>query len=248
MEPKFQSSFIPKGPVASANPLMPAARSNRTFLGTIAVFAFVVSLLLAGAVFGYGRYLLSHIGTLGGDLNQAKAALQPDVIAELVSTNTRISSTRQLLQKHVSLSPFFDFLEASTLKNVRFNDFNYTADTKGVIALSMKGQARSYGDVAQQSDTFAKSSFLKDPLFSDLGLDEKGNVTFSFSATIDASAVSYQKRFEGQPAASQTVISPSASSTSAVATSTATTTRPVTATTTPKTATTTRPASTTPTR
>jgi hypothetical protein len=80
-----------------------------------------------------------------------------------------------------------------------------------------------------------------DPVFSDLDLDGKGNVIFTFRAGLDPSAVSYSKRLESlvppaQPAGqTQTV-----GTTTPAGTASSTPVKTVTASTTQKTATTTR--------
>jgi hypothetical protein len=205
MDPKFQSSFIPKGPVATGSPLTESyGRTHTTLFAFISTTVFVISVVLAVGIFGYDRYLLAHIGTLGNDLTAAKQSLQPDTINALVRANQRILSTKTLLSQHVALSPFFDYLETATLKNVRFTQFLYETTDKG-IQVTMHGMARSYTDVALQSDAFNKAGFIIGPVFSDLNLDAKGNVIFAFRATLDPSIVSYKKRLEGQPVATGTL-------------------------------------------
>jgi hypothetical protein len=197
MEPKFQSSFIPKGPVAPTGPVADAyGRPHASFFGIVATFLFTISIILSLGVFGYERYLLAHIGTLGNDLKSARASMQPDVINELVRADQRMLSTKALLGKHTALSPFFDYMEAATLKNVRFTSFEYLTTDRGIV-ITMHGQARSYADVAEQSDSFNRSKIFIDPVFSDLDLDAKGNVVFTFKAGLDPAAVSYKKRLEG---------------------------------------------------
>jgi hypothetical protein len=216
MEPKFQSSFIPKGPIAASPLGAQYAKPKATLFGFIATLVFVLTLILSVGVFAYDRYLLSSIGTMGDQLTSARATMQPDTINELVTADKRLQGTRLLLAQHTALSPFFDFLESATLKNVRYTEFLYTADSGG-YEVSMQGQARSYQDVASQSDAFNRSGVFRDPVFSNLDLDAKGNVTFAFHATIDPSLVSYEKLLEGQPVSAPVV---AATSTAAVATTT----------------------------
>lgn len=245
MEPKFQSSFIPKGPVATANPLAAQYTKPKTAIfGFLATVIFILTLAAAIGVFAYDRYLLSSIGTMGENLANARATLQPDTIQELVRVDRRILGTRQLLSRHTALSPFFDYLENATLRNMRFTEFKFTQTDKG-LEVMMKGQARSYSDVALQSEAFNKSKIFADPVFSDLELDAKGNVTFTFRALLDQAAVSYKKRIDGVPVGVSTstaarITAPVATSTQPVATSTATTTRQTTATSTATTTRTTR--------
>lgn len=208
MEPKFQSSFIPKGPVATTGTATRISRESRaSLLGTLALFIFVLSLILSVGVFGYERYLISHIGKMGTDLVAAKASLQPEVINAIARLDERIVSTGDLLNNHIVLSPLFDYLEASTLKSVRFNEFQYQTTEQG-LTLMMRGQARGYAAVSLQAQIFNKSPYMKNPIFSDLDLDDKGNVTFSFKTQLDPSIVSYKKSVNSIPVTSVPVAPP----------------------------------------
>ncbi|MDB5254331.1 MAG: protein of unknown function with transrane region [Parcubacteria group bacterium] len=238
MEPKFQSSFIPKGPLATSGSVA-GIQPKRSLVGFLAKAIFVITLILALAVVGYKFYLRSDINKMGADLEAAKAKLDPNVITEISNLNTRIVSTQTLLQNHVVLSPFFDFLQESTLKTVRFNDMAYISDEKGTTML-MHGQAKGYAAVSLQSDAFSKTKYFKNPVFSNLDLDNKGNVVFTFTATVDPSIISYKTAIEGGkitvPRSLTGTTTPAVTGTSTPATVQATSTKPV-ATTTPKTAT-----------
>ncbi|MEX2010205.1 MAG: hypothetical protein WD874_00140 [Parcubacteria group bacterium] len=226
MEPKFQSSFIPKGPIATPGKF--SAPKTRSLFGTIAVFIFAVSVVMAIGVFGYERFLISRIGTMGEGLVEARSTIDTETIRELMRMDARILSTAGLLDKHTAITPLFEFLEANTLQNVRFTDFSYSTTDKG-LTLAMKGQARGYSAVALQSEMFNRSKFIKSPAFSDLDLDLKGNVTFSFSATLDPVFISYKTQLQGV-----VPVTPSVTP-QVVGTTTSTTTRPTgTATTTPR--------------
>ncbi len=206
--------------MAAATPLAGQYGKQKTSIfGFIAMLLFIISIVLALGVFGYERYLLSDIGTMGNNLNSARSSLEPDVIKELVSANKRIIGTRTLLMKHTALTPFFDYLESATLKNVRYTQFLYATTNKG-IELTMHGQARSYQDVALQSDAFNSSGIFTSPVFSDLDLDAKGNVVFTFRATLDPAVVSYKKRLQSLPPVAAPVVAQVASSTPKVATTT----------------------------
>ncbi|MBX4195668.1 hypothetical protein KW796_01775 [Candidatus Parcubacteria bacterium] len=206
MEPKFQSSFIPKGPLATAGIVSRISReSSRSILGTLAVFIFTFAVLLSLGVFGYELYLNQNIKKMGVDLNSAHATLEPETITKISRLDSRIVSTGKLLDRHIVLSPLFTYLENSTLKTVRFNEFQYKATDKG-LELSMRGQARGYAAVALQSEIFNKSPYFKQPIFADLDLDDKGNVTFSFKAYVDPTLVSYKEEVDNLP----TVTAPNA--------------------------------------
>ncbi|MDB5266621.1 MAG: protein of unknown function with transrane region [Parcubacteria group bacterium] len=193
MEPKFQSSFIPKGPLTtSASFAARSAEKKQGILGYIAKFIFIVSLLAAGGSFGYVKYLESSIDKKASDLEAAKAALEPETIKELTRLNTRIQVTQTLLNKHRAITPFFDYLQSATMKNVKFTSFVFTFNEKGP-SIAMKGMARGYAAVALQSDEFNKSKYIKTPVFSNLNLDDKGNVLFEFKANLDPQILAFKK-------------------------------------------------------
>lgn len=196
MEPKFQSSFIPKGPLASsAGSNLVKRPKEKSLFGYIGMVVFVLSVLLAGGVFGYKYYLKNRIASMEASLEQARADLDLETIEELMNLDRRIKSTKQLVSKHVVLTPLFEFLEIFTPKTLRFNDFKYSV-SDGAIKLSMKGEARGYAALAAHADIINKSEHFKDPVFSDLTLSPKGDVVFSFTATVDPNLVSYLRQVE----------------------------------------------------
>ena len=222
MEPKFQSSFIPKGPIATAG-MMPSAKAVRTggLYGYIAAIIFVISLVLVVLVFGYKFYIKGRINSMSSEIAVSQGDLIPNSVRELIRLNDRIKSTETLLNNHVVVSPLFDFLESSTLKSVRFTKFSYSTNPAGV-ELVMEGQARSYAAIALQSDLFTQSAHFKNPIFSDLRLDESGNVVFIFKAIVNPNLISYQKQVE-----KLTVVTPAKPA--AVATTSSATTTPISA-------------------
>jgi len=203
MEPKFQSSFIPKGSITSAIPGTPMGRKTKekSLFVFLASIIFSLSIILALGMFGYKFYLKYSIEQMGTDLENARATLQPEVINELTRLNDRIISSQKLVIQHQILSSLFDFLEVSTPKTVRFNSFQYSKTSQGLELLIM-GEARGYTTLALQADIFNKSQYFKNSIFSDLRLNAKGDVGFSFKANVDPDLLSYQREVEriGSPA------------------------------------------------
>lgn len=206
MDPKFQSSFIPKGaiPTVGARGAI-VDREERSFFGFISIIIFVVTVLLSGGVFAYKLYLNSEITQMGSNLTAANATLDPASINQMVDLNARIISVQSLIAKHVVLSPFFAFLEASTVSSIRLTNFSYSVTDKGLLEVIIKGQASGYADVALQASVFKKSPYLKNIVFSNLALDQQGKVNFAVSADVDPTLVSYQKSIQGLKVAIPTV-------------------------------------------
>ncbi len=193
MEPKFQSSFIPKGPLATSGTATKVSRqSDKSLLATLAVFVFIFSILLSLGGAGYEWYLKNSLVKMSGSLEEAEASLDPDTINEISNLDQRIISTKRIVDSHKIISPFFTYLEASTVSLVRFTDFRYES-VNGELSLSMRGESKGYLALALQSQILNTSGYLKDVIFGDLSLNEKGDVSFSFKAKLDPSIISYNR-------------------------------------------------------
>ncbi len=188
MEPKFRTSFIPKQPIVA----VPAKSTRRGggLLFLVALIIFLAAVTLAGAVFLYQQYLKQAISSNKASLERARAAFEPALIQELERLDSRITVAGQLLGKHTAPAELLTFLADNTLQDVRFTDFNYTASADK-ISLTMKGEAKSFAAVVLQSDAFAKTHDLHEPIFSNLNLDDRGNVQFDFAAYVEPGLVSY---------------------------------------------------------
>ena len=200
MEPKFQSSFIPKGPIGSSatGSAIGQKGKSRSLLSYLSVVIFILSVVLAGAVFGYKFYLKYSLENMETALEQARADLQSETIAELTRLDNRLNFTKELVSKHKVLTPLFEFIEISTPKTVRFNNFNFSVNDDGVN-LTLAGEARGYTALALAADIFNKSNFFINPVFSDLQLNNNGDVTFTFKGTIDSNQVLYSRQIEPLP-------------------------------------------------
>src|SRR3989344_165726 len=225
MPPKFQSSFIPKGPLAGnkSSGIFSSGRMDHTSIASTAVFLiFTLSVLLAVGVSAYGFYLSYSINSMQKKLEKVRSSLEPEPVYELLNTNNRISSAEILLDKHQALSPLFVFLENSTPKSVRFTEFTFTASKEGGLRLTIRGEASGYGALAGAAKIIQESPYFKDPVFSDLKLDLRGNVSFSLKTVVAPELASYKREISSfAPLPSQVATStPSLSATSTKATST----------------------------
>jgi len=186
-----RQTFIPKKSLAVKGGS--SKHSNGIFFG-IALIIFLLAVASAVGAYGYRVYLEKRVQTLGVNLDRAKEAFEPALIREFQQLSARIDSADRVLSQHVALSGFFSVLGDLTLKSIRFTRFTYTVDETS-MNISLAGTARNYSSVALQSDVFGESPYLKNPLFSNLGLDKAGNVTFDFSARVDPSLILYQGTF-----------------------------------------------------
>src|SRR5690606_8830426 len=99
----------------------------------------------------------------------------------LTRFDTRLQSVRQLLNNHIMMTPVFAELSKYTTTAVSLENFDSTVTQAGGLKVTGKGVASSYEALAVQSDTFAKSSYIVNPIFTNLTRDEEGVVNFDYS-------------------------------------------------------------------
>lgn len=184
----FQTSFIPKKTIATA----PSKRKRGVGLFMlVAVFIFVLTVASSVGAFLYKGFIERSITEKQASLTRAQEAFEPDLIKELARVDQKINASKDVLENHISPSAIFDLLEELTLANVSFEAFEYDMED-GNFAIQMKGVARNFSALALQSDVFGTNRYIVEPVFSDLDLDNLGNVTFSVSAKIDRGLINYE--------------------------------------------------------
>ncbi len=189
MDTKPQSSFIPKKP-SEAGAL---SRSGGLF-PFLANMLFVVALLASVAVFAYDKYLSAQIGKMDEDLSAARTAIQPELINQLVRSDKRIISATGLVESHVTISSLFELLQSITLQNLQFTSFSFGSGEGGSLSVTMKGEARTYATVALQAKIFNDNENFINPQFSNLDLNDKGDVVFAFKSQINPKIISYVEK------------------------------------------------------
>lgn len=195
MEPKFQTSFIPKKPILASQKSAINLENDTNIFSIVANTMFVIVLLASAGLFGYKYMLNSQISKLETEISDARNAFQLDKIQELVDANNRLTASKNLLDKHVAVSKLLQLLETETLKKVKFSDFSYK-NMNDSLTISMKAEAATYNAIASQGDVFSKNEFIKTPRFSNFNLMENGKVTADFFSVIDTGLVSYKKSIE----------------------------------------------------
>ena len=197
MEPNFQTSFIPKKPMIEKRAV--PARSVGV-LTVVSVFILFTVLLATGALFFYKGILTKNITRMENNLNLARNRFEPSKITELQILDERLRASTEILSKHIAITPIFQALQTITMKTVRYTKFNYALGGKNdaKIVIQMSGIAIGYRSVALQSDLFAKNKNLIDPVFSNLSLDDRGNVIFDLEFSVDPSFVDYKQMLSTQ--------------------------------------------------
>lgn len=192
METRMQTSFIPKKPIVSEQE---GGGSISLFL-LIGIIIFIVSLASAGGVWFYKDKLIKDIDENKINLVNARNSFEEDTINDLVRLDERIKQAEIIMGNHIAVSPVFTMLEKNVLQRVRLKTMklSYTADK--TIKLDLTGTTKDYGVLSKQLDAFGSDnlkSFIKQPVVSDFSPTQDGSISFSFTATVDPSLVTYSK-------------------------------------------------------
>lgn len=194
MPTQFQpSSFIPKEPVSTS--VQGRSRKSKkpvNLFMLIALILFIASLVGAVGAFVYERVALARIEDKRTQLANVQDSLNSELISELVRFDTRLDKGQELIQNHIAVSPFFRHLEQRTLRNVRFTSLAFEKSSEGSgYGVVLDGVTESYANVAVQLDEFGASPVLRNPIVSNFGLNDVGDVTFTVSMNVDQSLISY---------------------------------------------------------
>lgn len=198
MEPKFQTSFIPKAPiVGGSSSFAGTPKVSVNILGTFVVLFFIISILVSGGVFGFTYYLKSQIEASNIALSEAKAAFDSPENKNILLVSDQLKSIRVLLADHKVISPLFQMLEKETLPTVRLTSFTFTHDPlSGQTLVNIRGEAQSYASLAQQSKIFMASKAFKSIEFINATLTETGTVETTIKAVINPDIVLYSNKLQ----------------------------------------------------
>ena len=192
MEPNFQTSFIPKRPVLKESVVSAAPVSIFLIISLFVLFTVLIS---TGGLYFYKGILTKKVADMENSLNLAKNRFEASKIFELKAFDKRLIASTDILSKHFTVTPIFDALEKITMKSVRFTKFSYElgADNNSAVSVKMSGVAIGYRSIALQSDLFTKNKNLIDPIFSNLTLNDNGNVIFDLNFSVDPAFVNYKQ-------------------------------------------------------
>lgn len=206
MEPIVSTSFIPKRPVSSES----SASSHRSgasvgLLTIITIIVIVGTIVAFGGVYLYQQSLASQKAKLQQQITAAQNGLGSSFVSDMQRLSQRINGVEILIQSHVVVSPIFAALQATTLQSVQYKTFTYDFKTNGgtgskMVEVVITGIAKDYATLALQSDAYAQSTLIKNPVFSELTVEDKSQmVDFKLVFDVDPSSLSYESFIKGLP-------------------------------------------------
>ena len=106
MEVKMQTSFIPKKPITETT----NEGSGVSLFLLLSIIVFIVAVALAAAVFLWQKSLVAQIEKDKQALVDTKKTYEEGTIEELIRLNDRIEESKNLLAKHIAVTPVFVLL------------------------------------------------------------------------------------------------------------------------------------------
>ncbi len=187
MAPNFQSSFIPKGPITEK-----VFEKKKTGpFGALAVFLFIISIIIAGSMFIYKGILESEIKNLESQLVESEKNIDRETINKMSQFSKKLDVTKSIVSRHQVISGFLDSLASSTVSLVQFTDFSYSNIETNQLVVTLHGKAASYATVALQESVFSQNKNFRSVSFSNLTLADKGLVSFDLKISVDPQVFAY---------------------------------------------------------
>lgn len=200
MENEFRTTFIPKKPIVPQSSQGSAPVSKPVgILFVVSVIIFVMSLAIAGGMYGYKAYLQKEVADLSNSLNLVQKNLDPNTIKEFTVMDKRLRNSETLLNQHVITSPLFHVLGVTTLPTIRYTKMDMSFNEAGNLSVTMSGESDGYRSIALQSQALAQNANLSDTIFSNFTVTPKGRVSFDVAFTIPKTDLSFAKNLADNP-------------------------------------------------
>ncbi|MCX6716808.1 MAG: hypothetical protein NTV72_02715 [Candidatus Taylorbacteria bacterium] len=186
-----QTSFIPKRNFQQGGMVRPRVRSGINFFLLVGTILFVISIVAAGLVYAWRVSVEKQIEASIAFINKNEKGFDQALLGKISEANRRMVAGKELFDKHIAYSKIFQVFEVSTLKSVRLTSLSASINDKGDVAVNVAGMGDSKESVALQSDEFAKSKILKNPITT-FSLADEGRVNFNLTATLPGTLVLYK--------------------------------------------------------
>lgn len=198
MEPMMPTSFIPKRPV-STEPVPPKARGHAVgILSLLTVIIVIATIVSYGGIRFYQKQLLTQKAKTDAAIEEARKGIGTEFLGDMKRLDARIAGVKSTINSHIVVSPIFAALEQTTLRSIQYKSFEYAFTTDPAtrattVQVTLLGTAKSYSTIALQSDSFTQSKLIRNPVFSNLTVNDKSNlVDFKLVFSVDPASLSYE--------------------------------------------------------
>jgi hypothetical protein len=194
MDTNAKISFIPKKPLAKRDFL---ERQPVSLFLVLSFSIFFITSAVYGGSYLYARSLSNGIDAKKAQLEDIKSKFDLSIIDKAKDLRARIGYAQGIIDKHITLSSFFDFLGQVTLRSIGYKSFQYSSEKDGKLEVTLSGMGPDYASVALQRDALAlevgQKEHLADFSMGGYTLDSNGNVNFNLMMTLNPAPFLYQK-------------------------------------------------------
>lgn len=200
MEPKFNTSFIPKKSLQDVG-----GNTSGRYVGRrdvygpgffLSLLLFIVAVVSTIGLFAYSKITEKSIEEKVTLLEGKKAVFNSEDIVALIRTDTQIESAHKLVREHVALSELFNHLEKITLKRVQYTGLQYAGFPNETGLVTLAGNAKNFQDVALQTEQYRIDDNLQNPIVRELERTETGDVDFSIDVLTSIGLLSFASMLE----------------------------------------------------
>lgn len=167
-----------------------ASRGVGILMGVSIAF-FLIVLAMWGGVFFYERSLKETLDGRTRELKRLEAALDPEIIREIVRVDNGLAMARALLGAHVYSTNVFKFLQEQTLRTVQYKSFTYSSDGARV---TVAGDADGYISLHQQLERLRSTPLVTNVAFTTVSIGEGGRIGFSFDITFNRTLLQFGRQ------------------------------------------------------
>jgi hypothetical protein len=197
MDHKYNTSFIPKKFLTEDVQAGSASKyiKHRNVVGPgyfIAVLLFIASIGASVALFAYTRILEKSSEEKILSIEKQLEEINEEDLVEFYELERKMKSAQIILDNHVAFSEVLHKLEEKTLRDVQYTTLTFQAvDPASPAILSLLGVARTFPDVALQTQEYLQDGQFVSPTLTTLSKTEDELVSFSVNSEINRDLTSY---------------------------------------------------------
>lgn len=199
MEPKFNTSFIPKKSLQDVG-----GGTGGRYVGRrdvygpgffLSLFLFLIAIVATVGLFAYSKITEDSIDEKIGILEGKKGLFNSAEIRDLIRADAQLKNATKVVNEHVVVSELFTLLEKITLKRVQYTGLVYEGFPTETALVSISGLAKNFQDVALQTEQYRLDNNLRSPIVKELErLDaegEEGDVNFTVDVLAQVDLLSF---------------------------------------------------------
>lgn len=201
------TSFIPHRPTQGK--IQNRGVRKVYILTYVSYIVFFGTLLSIGGVLAYKFTLNAQLTRQQQLLSEERSKFKQADIESIKELEQRIDTSKDRMDKHVSVLSIFEAFEKAAVQSLRFASFTYTRKTDESPEVTITGDGDTFNSVLFQRDVLLANPILKAASVSGVALetsstenedgtpnqtDTKKIITFSISETLDPTLVRYEPR------------------------------------------------------